>query len=127
MSLAIMLICYRGIEDLLAIIGRVSVMSTVESILESWVSIVEHHSPPSRTLLDQERLDAEAHVAINGPSVQHADNLLQSANKEYWRKFIRPGDREGHFVRRSDNVKIWKISKAVDNLMSEGTKLPFMT
>ena len=53
---------------------------------------------------------------------------LQSMTEmeEYWRQFLRAGDRGGHFVRRRNDVKNWTVSKAVDALAKEPPRLSFM-
>ena len=42
----------------------------LESVVESWVSVLEHHNNPRRAL-SQERLEQKAMVAINGPAEVH--------------------------------------------------------
>ena len=42
----------------------------LESVVESWVSVIEHHNNSKRPLT-QERLEHEAMVALNGPPEVH--------------------------------------------------------
>ena len=44
----------------------------------------------------------------------------------YLSKCKREGDREGHFIRRSSNVKSYLVSKAVDFKVNCPPKLPVM-
>ena len=92
----------------------------------TWVSIMERHSPNTRALIHQERYENETFVAINGPDVVHCDLLVKESIADYWRQFLRVGDRGGHFVRRSDNVINWTVSKAIDTLVKKAPKLPFL-
>ena len=98
----------------------------IESVVESWVSILEHHSSKERNLT-QDRLHQEAMVAINGPSVVHCDKVVKEAISSYFSKSKREGDKDGHFVRRSENVKSYHVSKAVDSLVSKKPQMPIMT
>ena len=54
--------------------------------------------------MDHERYEDETFVAINGPEVVHCDPLVKESMEEYWRQFLRAGDRGGHFVRRSPSA-----------------------
>ena len=62
-------------------------MKGVESICESWVSVMERHSPSTRTILSQSRLEDEVFVSINGPELVHCDSVVEEANTLYWSKF----------------------------------------
>ena len=73
---------HKDVETVLGIIARAAVCTAVESIVESWVSIVEHHSPSTR-VLSQDRLEDEAMVSINGPELPHADPVIK-ALRAYW-------------------------------------------
>ena len=54
---------------------------------------------------------------VNGPEVVHCDSLVKESMEDYWRQFLRSGDRGGHFVRRSDKIL---------NLTKQAPRLPFM-
>ena len=60
------------------------------------------------------------------PNKRDTDSVVKEAMSEYWRMFVRVGDRQGHFVRRSDNIISWDISKAVDTLTKQPPRLRFM-
>ena len=85
-----------------------------------------HYIHPWRQVVDHERYEDETFVAINGPEVVHCDPLVKESMEEYWRQFLRAGDRGGHFVRRRNDVKNWTVSKAVDALAKEPPRLSFM-
>ena len=65
-------------------------------------------------------------IALNGPALQHADDILKSALKIYFEKSKRSQEKSGHFVRRNENIKDYAVSKVVDRLLSEPAKLPFL-
>lgn len=116
----------RHIEGVLSILADAGLMMGLESVVESWVSVMEHHSSELRPL-SQERLQAESMIALNGPSVFNCDAVVGEALKSYWSKAKRAGDRDGHFVRRSNYVKCYTVSKAIDSLTSMKPKVLFMT
>ena len=92
--------------------------------MESWVSVLEHHSSKIRNL-SQERLCAEAMIAINGPTVVHCDSVVAEALDSYWAAARREGG--GHFIRRSEDVRSYRVSKAVDTLVNKPPAVLFMT
>ena len=96
----------------------------LESIVESWVSVLEHHSSKIRNL-SQERICAEAMIAINGPTVVNCDSVVAESLDSYWAAAKREGG--GHFIRRSENVKSYVVSQAVDNLVKKPHNVMFMT
>ena len=116
-----------GIEDIISILLRAAVAKGgVESVVESMVSVVEAHTPSSRGILNQERLADEITVAWNGEDVVHCDALVKEAMLSYTGQYKLLGNREGHFVRRSENIKSYVISEAVDSLVKKPVKLPVM-
>ena len=68
-----------GIEDVLCILVRAAVAKGgVESVVESIVSVVEAHTPSSRGILNQERLNDEGLVAWSGDSpVDHIFPIVE--------------------------------------------------
>ena len=115
----------KDVETVLGIIARAAVCTAVESIVESWVSIVEHHSPSTR-VLSQDRLEDEAMVSINGPELPHADPVIKEALRAYWQGSKNKGNTGGHFIRRSNNIKSYKVSGAVDSIINKPPKQAFM-
>ena len=51
---------------------------------------------------------------------------IQEALGSYLSDCKREGDKEGHFIRRSSNVKSYLVSKAVDSKLNRPPKLPVM-
>ena len=102
-----------------------AVTKSVESVIESWVSVSESRSHNKRSI-SEEKLSNEIIVAINGPLVQHADDNIKTAQQRYWEKSKSSTDRIGHFVRRSENISDFAVSKVVDKLEAEPMRLPFL-
>ena len=94
----------------------------LESVVESWVSVIEHHNS-SRRPLTQERLEHEAMVALNGPPEVHCDKLVEEAFSNYWGK---QRNKVAHWIRRDERAKLFKISKTLDSLINEQPEVPFM-
>ena len=109
---------YKDIEGPLSVLARACVAQGVEAIVESWVSVLENHSSSVRGITDQDRLEDEVWVAINGPEVVHCEGIVREA--------IRVGEGGGHFIRRGGNIKSYGVSKAVDSLVKKPPKVPFM-
>ena len=118
---------YCGIEDVLSILLRAAVAKGgVESVVESMVSVVEAHTPPSRGILKQERLEDEALFAWNGEDVVHCDPLVREALALYCSKYKKDGDKGGHFIRRSENIKAYLVSEAIDTIVKKPVKIPML-
>ena len=69
---------------------------------------MEHYNSKQRNL-KEENIQNEMMIACNGPPVQHSMSLVEGVMKA-----LRVKDRGGHFIRRSENVKSFLVSKAVD-------------
>ena len=118
---------YKGIEGALSVLVVALVAKGgVESVVESMVSVMEAHSSPLRGLLDQTRIENEMMVAWNGEDLYHCDSVVKEALESYLSDCKRNGDKEGHFVRRSSNVKSYLVSKSVDSKLVCPPKLPVM-
>ena len=98
----------------------------VESVVESMVSVVEAHTPASRGIILQNRLEDETIVSWNGEDVMHCDPIVKEAMRAYISQYKMQSNREGHFVRRNENIKPYLVSEAVDTLMKKPAKLPVM-
>ena len=103
--------------------ARAGLCKGIESVVESWVSIAEHHSSKLRNL-SQKRLEHEMMIAINGPEVVHCDSMVKEAIAMYWSSSKMTGNREGHWVRRSNNIKCYTVSKAVDSIVTKDPRIP---
>ena len=65
-------------------------------------------------------------IAVNGPMVQHCDSIVAESMSTYWNKLGFEALHSGHFTRRSDRIKSYTTSEAVDNLNSIQNKTPFI-
>ena len=83
----------------------------------------EHHSSKQRNL-KEENIQNEMMIACNGPPVQHCMSVVEGAMTRHWMKALRVKD--GHFIRRSENVKSFLVSKAVDSVSKKAFVDPIM-
>ena len=67
---------YKDIETVMSVMVRAALMISVESIVESWISTMEHHASQRRTLGEM-LLHEEMVIAINGPVLVHCDSMVQ--------------------------------------------------
>ena len=119
---------FKGVEGALSVMVLALVAKGgVESVVESMVSVMEAHSSPLRGLLDQERIENEMMIAWNGEDLYHCDSIVEEALESYISDCKRNGDKGGHFVRRSSNVKSYLVSKSVDTKLKCHPKLPAMS
>jgi hypothetical protein len=104
---------FKGCEAVIGILVQAAAMKSVESVVESWISVLEHHSSKSRNL-SEDMIETEMSVAINGPAVQHSESIVTDSMRKYWAggKMFK----DGHFVRKSLNIKSYFVSGAVDSL-----------
>ena len=110
---------YKGVETVMSILAKAALMMSVESVVEGWVSVMEHHSSQRRDLSD-ERAEDELFIAVNGPAVIHSDSVVRESLDKYC------SQTDVHYVRSSNNIKSWIVSKSVDNLRRVKPKIPFM-
>ena len=115
----------RNIESVLSILAKAGSTKGLESVVETWVSVLENHASTHRTL-GQDRLVSEGMIAINGPEVVHCDTVVREGLKAYWAKTRRAGYGEGHWIRRSEHIKCYTVSKAVDTLTKKKQSVLFM-
>jgi hypothetical protein len=117
----------EGVEGIISILVRgVIIKGGVESVCESMVSVMEAHTPSNRVLLNQEHLEDEIMVAWNGEDVFHCDPVCNEAMKNYWKQSKTLANQDGHFIRRSQNVKSFLITEAVDAKLKKQPKLSVM-
>jgi hypothetical protein len=116
---------YDGCQAVVDVMLQAAVKKSVESVVESWISVLEHHCSKSRPL-SSDTIQTEMMIAVNGPDVPHCDSVVEETMLEYWRR-MKPGTlQDGHFVRRSDRIKSYFISKAVDKIVLQPPKTKFM-
>ena len=70
---------YKDIEAIISVMARGALLISVESVVESWISIMEHHASQRRTLGEM-TLHEEMVIAINGPILVHCDVVVQVTN-----------------------------------------------
>ena len=106
---------YVGIKKMIHLLCIASVGTGIESIVESHMSIFKNRL--ERGDLTEERANNEMMIAINGPCISEADNLLHramSVNPIQW-----------HFIKGDRTRKNFKVSKVIDRKQLEKSKLPF--
>ena len=109
----------------MGILARAMVIIGIESVVESWVSVMENHNSKNRPL-GEKMILTETAVNINGPNPVNCDSVVDQANKLYWGKSKLKKGADGHFIRTSQNPLSWKVSKSVDKVGSVKAKFPFM-
>ena len=56
----------------------------------------------------------------------NCDGVVEEAMQLYWSKSKLQNGTDGHFIRRSNKVKSWLVSKSVDKVNKVKPSLPFM-
>ena len=102
-----------------------AVILSVESVVESLVSLYQNHLTATRQGTEESHALEEMIIAENGPVVQHADAIIEQEMNAYWRKKTMS---EWHFVQKSDSIKCYTgdTSKVIGRLLDAKSKLPFM-
>ena len=67
---------YKDVEIILSVMARAALLISVESVVESWISVMEHHASQRRTLGEM-MLHEEMVIAINGPLLVHCDSIVK--------------------------------------------------
>ena len=67
---------YENVEAVLSVMARAALLISVESVVESWISVMEHHASQRRTLGEM-MLHKEMVIAINGPILVHCDSIVK--------------------------------------------------
>ena len=66
-------------------------------------------------------------IRINGPALPHCDEVVLEALGTLKSAYKSAKDRlAGHFVRRSENIELYIVSKVVDRFAKTEVKMPFM-
>ena len=99
---------------------------SVESVVESWVSIYESHNNKHRPI-SNDRAEREVCLAMNGPLLQNTDPLIKKAIKDMFKDAKNVNNRAGHFVRRTENVVDYSVSKSVDQFVNQSNQKPFLS
>ena len=61
-----------------------------------------------------------------GKDVVHCDPLGKEALALYCGKYKKDGDKGGHFIRRSENIKPYLVSEAIDTIVKKPVKIPML-
>ena len=93
---------WKWCEAVMDRLCQAATMKSVESVVESWVSVLEHHSSKSRPL------KAETIQGENRPIVSHSQGVVEETMKVYWAK-LKGSLKNGHFTRRSDRIKSYTL------------------
>ena len=56
----------------------------------------------------------------------HCDSVVMEALASYWSNQTMVGNRQGHWVRRDQNIKQYVVSQAVDALVNKPADVAFM-
>ena len=111
---------YCGSEMILQAICVSALKLSVESVLESQISIYEHHFRDNRPLND-DSIAEEFQIAINGPCLAHYDSVVYHAMSQYWDK---KKTVSWHFTKKDFSID--EPSVVLQRLKKKGSKLPFM-
>ena len=115
----------KNIEAIMGIMARAMVIIGIESVVESWVSVMELHDSKNRPL-GEEMIITETSVSLNGPNPVNCDSVVEEAMRLYWSNCQLSNSSDGHFIRKSANGINWKVSKAVDKVNKVKPNLPYM-
>ena len=117
---------YEDVEAIIQVLCDAATSMSVESIVESWVSIYEAHSNKHRPIAN-DRAEQEISVAVNGPLLQHADPVIKAALRSMFKNSKDKRNMGGRFIRRNNNVKDFAVSKSVDSFVNKPNIKPFMS
>ena len=115
----------KNIEAVMDVICQACTFKSVESVVESWISTLEHHSSKQHKLTE-DSIHTQMMIACNGPPVQHSKAIVEDAMKRYWAKCVNSKNFDGHFIRRSERIKPYLVSKSIDALRAKKCKNPIM-
>ena len=112
---------YEGIELIMHTISAASVAISVESIVESVVSIYENRQNKSRTI-GEDRANLEMQIGFNGPNLSKADIILEKAMDAYFKSH-----KKGKWHFTMDPCRLdYTVSKLIDTKINSTSKLSFM-
>ena len=117
---------YSDCPVILHILICAALSKSVESVVESWGSEMEEISSKKRQI-SEIKLHDEMMICLNGPGIVHCDSVVSEGLQNMVSNYKSPQDRmEGHFIRKSENIESYIVSKVVDGMKSQKIKLPFM-
>jgi hypothetical protein len=117
---------YLGIEMVMHVLSVASISMSVESVVESHVSVYESRINKKRNV-SEDRGRREMEISLNGPIVSRCGGVVKAAMTEYWRKESKRDD-FWHFIRKSERIQLqpFEVSKVIDGKFKEKSKLPIM-
>ena len=103
------------------VISAASVALSVESIVESVVSIYENRQTKSRTL-GEDRANHEMQIGFNGPNLAKCDTILEKAMDSYFK-----AQKQGkwHFTMNTNKIE-YSVTKVIDTKLAKPSKLSFL-
>ena len=117
---------YDDVSLIIHILAFAAVAKSAESIVESWGSEMEELAS-KKLPIDDVRLHEEMMICLNGPTISHFDTIVGTALNSFKSSHKRAQDRIAeHFIRRSEDIESYTVSKVVDKIDSRAIKLPFM-
>ena len=116
---------YVNVEIVVKIMCDAATCMSVESVVESWVSVYEAHSNKHRHI-SNDRAEKKLCLAVKGPLLQHADAVIKAALGEMYKDSKDLRNRGGKFIRRNQNIADYSVSKSVDSFSSKPNSKPFM-
>ena len=106
---------YVGIEKIMYVVTTGAVLTGIESIIESHISVFNDRF--KKKTIDDERASNELMIKLNGPELSQCGKLLKRA--------VESSKNEWHFVRQEKNVRNWIVSKVIDRKLRQKSSLPF--
>ena len=114
---------FVDIEMVMQAMAVSAIKHSVESVLESFVSIFENHFD-SRRNLDEDSTVEEFAIAVNGPNIARCDSVVKEVMSNYWASKGSPW----HFFKTSvlEKLKITETSQVLQRHLTTKSNLPFM-
>ena len=106
---------YEGIEKFIYVVTTAAVLTGIESIIESHISVFNARLKGRN--ITHERAADEVMIKINGPDISESGKLLE--------RVVEKSKKGWHFVRQQRNVKNWTVSKVIDRKLGQKSSLPF--
>lgn len=98
-----------------------AIKMSVESIIESHVSVYELMFPKHRTV-SEIKANNSMMIKLNGPNLAHCITIVKNSLDKYFKSH-----NDCHFTVKSQDIKSsFQVSKVIDKKQCEISKLPFM-
>ena len=107
---------YDGIEIIMQATAVSAIKLSVESIVESFISVYNLHNNKLRPM-EEETVDDEMMIHLNGPEIGECDKILKLALDKHF------NGKSWHFTTQNNIFKTH--GKAVTSVLSKKSKLPF--